>query len=104
LYESENDPTNLAIEGERWSVLIERSNRGLDLFEQPAADRTSDHAAYLLRADAALKGGALDLLLLRNRLLGVGLVKSSDLGSKSWPVWIFEPPTSKVSRIHWWRG
>ncbi len=95
--EFEDDPTNLAIEGGRWSALIERSNRGLDLFGQPAADGTSDHATYLLRADAAVKGAALDLLLLRNRLLYVGLAKSSDLRSKSWPAWIFEPPTSKVS-------
>lgn len=105
--EFEEDPTNLAIAAGRWSVLIELSNSGLDLLEQPAAELSIDHASYLLRADAALKDGALQLLLLRNRLLHRGLVKSSDVRSKSWPAWIFEPPTSKVSpdtlvaRLHW---
>ncbi|MFC4311240.1 hypothetical protein ACFPN2_19230 [Steroidobacter flavus] len=95
--EFEEDPTNLAIDSGRWSALIERSNSGLDLLERPAGDRPIDHAAYLFRADVAQKGAALDLLLLRNRLLAMELVKPSDLRSATVPDWIFEPPTSKVS-------
>jgi len=93
----EDDPSNLAIDSGRWSVLFDRSNSGLDLLEQPTTDGPHDHAYWLLRADAALKGSAIDLLQLRNRLLYMELVKPSDLNSKSWPAWIFEPPTSKQS-------
>jgi hypothetical protein len=108
--EFEEDPTNLGMDAGRWSVLIELSNSGLDLLEQPAAEFSTDHATHLLRADTALKGAALELLLLRNRLLGMGLVKSSDARSKRWPAWIFEPPTSEVSpdtlvaRLSWFEA
>jgi hypothetical protein len=93
----EDDPSNLAIASGRWSVLIDRSNSGLDLSEQPTTDGLNNHAYWLLRADAALKAGAFDMLQLRNRLLYIGLVKPSDLHSTRWPTWIFEPPTSKES-------
>jgi hypothetical protein len=93
----EDDPSSLAINSGRWSVLLDQSNSGLDLLEQSDRDGPLDHAYWLLRADAALKGGAIDLLQLRNRLLYMGLVKPSDLHSTRWPAWIFEPPTSKES-------
>jgi hypothetical protein len=93
----EESPSSLAIDSERWSVLIDRSNSGLDLSEVQTTDGPDDHAYWLLRADAALKGSAIDLLQLRNRLLNRGLVKPSDLHSTRWPAWIFEPPTSKES-------
>jgi hypothetical protein len=93
----EDDPSSLAINGGRWSVLLDQSNSGLDLLGQSNTDRPLDHAYWLLRADAALKGGAISLLQLRNRLLYMGLVKPSDLHSTKWPAWIFEPPTSKES-------
>lgn len=93
----EEDPSSLAINSGRWSVLVVHSNSGLDLLEQPTTDAPHDHAYWLLRADAALKGGAIDLLQLRNRLVYLELVKPSDLNSKKWPAWIFEPPTSKES-------
>ncbi|WP_129776812.1 hypothetical protein [Peristeroidobacter soli] len=84
------------------------SNSGLDLLERPVGDRPVDHSAHLFRADVARKGAALDLVLLRNRLLAMELVKPSDLHSV--PAWIFEPPTSKVSadtlaaRLDWTAG
>ena len=93
--EFEEDPTNLAISSGRWSVLIERSNSGLDLGGQPTEHRRIDDSTYLFRADAAQKGAALDLLLLRNRLLAMKLLKPSE--STAMPAWILEPPTSKVS-------
>ena len=93
----EDDPSGLAISSGRWSVLFDRSNSGLDLLEQPATDGPLDHAYWLLRADAALKGGALELLQLRNRLVYMGLIKPSDLHSTRWPQWLFEPPSSKQS-------
>src|SRR5688572_11757283 len=67
--EFEEDPSSLAISSGRWSVLFDRSNSGLDLLGQSVTNDPLDHAYWLLRADAALKYGALGLLQLRNRLL-----------------------------------
>lgn len=103
----EDDPSMLAIDSERWSVLIDRSNSGLDLLGQSNVDESFDDAYWLLRTDAALKADATQLLQLRNRLLNMRLVKASSVRTTKWPSWIFEPPTARVSpdtlaaRLHW---
>ena len=102
----EEDPTNLAFDSARWSFLIDQSNSGLDLLEQPTTNDPHDHAYWLLSADAGLKDDAVKLLQLRNRLLSMGLVKPSDLHSTRWPAWLFEPPTKQSpdvlsARLDW---
>ena len=104
--EFEDDPSILAIDSERWSAIIRRSNEGLDLGELSRTELAGD-AEWLLRADRALKEDAAMLLLLRNRLLELGLIKVQGVQTTAWPKWIFEPPSTSetpdtlVARLHW---
>jgi hypothetical protein len=89
----EQDPKNMAMDSARWSFIIDKSNSGLDLLQQPTTNDPDDHAKWLLGTDMGMKDVAVKLLQLRIRLLSLGLVKPSDGHSKRWPAWIFEPPT-----------
>jgi hypothetical protein len=103
----EADPSALAIDSERWEYLISLSGEGLDMVETPRRDNPDYKAASLLSADRALKDNAARLLLLRNRLLEMGLVKEQDARNTVWPRWVFEPPSASESadtldaRLRW---
>ena len=90
----EEDPSMLGIDSERWSMIIQRSHEGLNLAEPQGAKELDYKTRWLLRTDRALKEDALDLVLLRNRLLAMGLLKESDAKATAWPQWIFEPPSA----------
>ena len=87
------EPFYLAIEAGRWDVLIDRAREGLRLrpFEPSAPDENE-----ILRIDASLKSGALNLLALRLELCRSGLGTSSDCSHVSWPEWITQPPSAEV--------
>jgi hypothetical protein len=105
--EFEDDPSMLTINCERWSALIRRSNEGLDLREQSRTGDLDSDAQWLLRADHALKEDAAMLLLLRNRLLELGLYEVQSVRTTAWPRWIFEPPSASetpetlTARLNW---
>ena len=93
----EDNPTGLAIDCGRMPFIIERSEAGLDLAVPKAKVSLSLEAESLLNADRALKETAMRLLLLRNRLLEMGLVKAQEARTTVWPRWIFEPPSGSES-------
>jgi hypothetical protein len=93
----EDNPGGLAIDSGRLPYIIERSEAGLDLAEPKAKVSRSLEAESLLSADRALKETAMRLLLLRNRLLEMGLVKEQEVRPTVWPRWIFEPPSASES-------
>lgn len=87
------EPFYLAIESGRWDVLIDRAREGLRLrpFDPSAPDEDE-----ILRIDASLKSGALNLLALRLELCRIGLGAPGDCEHVSWPEWITQPPSSRV--------
>ena len=93
----EDNPTGLAIDCGRMPIIIERSEAGLDLAVPKAKVSLSLEAESLLSADRALKETAMRLLLLRNRLLEMGLVKEQEVRTTVWPRWVFEPPSASES-------
>lgn len=92
--EFESDPSMLGIDSERWSFIVDRAHAGLDLAEQQSSPEVDYKTEWLLRTDRALKEDALRLVLLRNRLLQMGLLKEEAAQTTDWPQWVFEPPSS----------
>ncbi|MES1263180.1 MAG: hypothetical protein ABUL69_02410, partial [Peristeroidobacter soli] len=103
----EDDPSMLGIDSERWSMIIQRSHEGLNLAESQDAKEPDYKTSWLLRTDRELKEDALALVLLRNRLLAMELLKASDAQTTRWPQWIFEPPSAHETpdtldaRLNW---
>ncbi|MBI1359491.1 MAG: hypothetical protein GC155_04310 [Alphaproteobacteria bacterium] len=87
------DPFTVAIDAERWGVLIDRAHDGL--IESGAGERqlADDN---ILRADTALKSGAARLILLRNDVCRRGLLSWKDCELGAWPAWTQQAPSSKT--------
>jgi len=103
----EEDPSTFGIDSERWSMIIDRSHEGLNLVEARSDPDRDARTEWLLRTDRALKEDALSLVLLRNRLLAMGLLNKQDAEAIDWPRWMFDPPSSEETpdtleaRLQW---
>ena len=109
------------IDAERLPVLIERAQLATDVL----VGREGEWADWLeaslevygaspplaeshaIRADRALKEAALNLLLLRNRVVIHGLLPADTLAEVIWPAWAMQapgaapPPEVANNRIEW---
>ena len=84
------DPFVVMIGAERWTVILDRANDGAIEAPDPAGEDRSD----LYRADAALKQGAAQVIELRNRVCGKGLVTGEACNLPDWPAWTRDLPTA----------
>lgn len=88
------DPFTVAIGATRWGVIIDHARDGVIESGAGEAGLADDD---ILRADAALKSGAANLIILRNDVCRRGLLTGSDCRFSGWPAWTQEPPTALTS-------
>jgi hypothetical protein len=91
---AEPDPMVLMIETGRHGVLIDRALEGVREHAQGDDQQLAENEN--LRADRAVKDGAVALIGLRNEICGRGLLKGADCNI-SLPSWASEPPTDRTS-------
>ena len=99
------DPLMVAIDAERWNVLLDR---GIDATrEGDGGKATPLDENDTLRADLAVHDAVAKLLLLRNALCARGLAKDKTCTLPAMPAWITEPPSASTplqeidKRIQW---
>jgi hypothetical protein len=99
------DPFLVAIDAERWNVLLDR---GIDATrEGDGAKATPLDENDALRADLAVHDAVAKLLLLRNALCARGLAKDKTCALAPLPAWVTEPPSAATplqeidNRIQW---
>ncbi len=86
------DPFVVSIGAQRWGVIIDRATQGA--IEAPDRLSAAQMESDLYRADAALKSGAAEVIVLRNFVCGKGLLTGEACELKDWPAWTLEPPTA----------
>jgi hypothetical protein len=99
------DPFMVAIDAERWNVLLDR---GIDATREGDGKKATPlDENDALRADLAVHDAVAKLLLLRNALCARGLAKDKTCALATLPAWVTEPPSAATplqeidNRIQW---
>lgn len=101
----QEDPWALALEAERYSVLLGLAKEGVIEANFAREDRYADDLSE--RARRALHEGARELYDIRERACATGLVGVEDCGELAPPAWLGEPADARVDggelrrRIDW---
>ena len=83
----------------RLSGLIDRATEGLDLQTAGTQESHDPEAAKRLEIDRNLRDAALEVLLLRNRLLYEDVIGEREARVTHWPAWILQPPENALSPV-----
>lgn len=99
------DPLLVAIDAERWNVLLDR---GIDAVRDGAGTKATPlDENDALRADLAVHDAAAKMLLLRNSLCAHGIAKDTTCTLPPMPAWVTAPPSAATplqeidNRIQW---
>jgi hypothetical protein len=91
------DLDRMVIDAARQGVIVDSATKGLDLDpRKPQTSKDAD-ATKRLEIDREQRDAALNLLILRNRLLHEDRITEGAARETHWPNWILLPPESSLS-------